>query len=115
MFGCRFFSRLSGVALIHMGQLDILLGNLPHLPGQFADAIQPMAHFTSTPQQCLYVSVLHPPLPAKLVSFDQHPTSAAGKMEAGEVRLRERGRNCFCCRGTRPGSRHSNSPAYSSP
>jgi hypothetical protein len=37
MLGCRCFGRRSGVALVHIGQLDILFCNLLHLPGQFAD------------------------------------------------------------------------------
>ena len=36
MLACRRFCRLSRVALIHIGQLDILFGDLLHLPGQFA-------------------------------------------------------------------------------
>jgi hypothetical protein len=37
MLGCRFFSRLSCVALIHVSQLNMLLRDLLYLPGQFAD------------------------------------------------------------------------------
>jgi hypothetical protein len=37
MLGCPRFSSLSGVALVHIGQLDVPFRDLPHLPGQFAD------------------------------------------------------------------------------
>jgi hypothetical protein len=36
MLGCGFFRRLSRVALVHIGQFNILLRDLLHLPGQFA-------------------------------------------------------------------------------
>jgi hypothetical protein len=37
VLGCGVFGRFSAIALLHVGQLYILLGNLLDLPGQFAD------------------------------------------------------------------------------
>jgi hypothetical protein len=40
MLGGHFFNRLTRVALVHVRQLDILLRELLHPPGQFADLVR---------------------------------------------------------------------------